>query len=129
MSTPCRDKKKIDKRVNKISLGLLSKNISFWFGKNTQLRTHIILKSIIFCAMRKLYFESGLEEFTIRAKQWIPDADTINARIKQKTKEEIITEFMKTQDELFFQTQEKYETPYKKSNSYGRHYRNTVLGK
>jgi hypothetical protein len=51
--------------------------------------------------MRRLYFESGLEEFAIRAKQWIPDADTINGRVKRKTKEGIITEFMKAQNELF----------------------------
>jgi len=101
MKIPRKDKKEIDKKVNKSSLSLLRKNIGFWFGKNAQLKIDIILKSIIFCAMRRLYFESGLEEFAIRAKQWIPDADTINSRIKRKTKEEILTEFMKTQNELF----------------------------
>jgi len=101
MKIPRKDKNEIDKRVNKSSLSLLRKNIGFWFGKNAQLKIDILLKSIIFCAMRRLYFESGLEEFAIRAKQWIPKADIIYKRIKRKTKEEIITEFMKAQDELF----------------------------
>lgn len=100
MKIPRKDKKKIDKKVNKISLSLLRKNISFWFGKNAQLRTHIILKSTIFCAVKRLYFESGLEELANRAKEWIPNADIIYKRINRKTKEEILAEFMKTQDEL-----------------------------
>ncbi|MEW6070259.1 MAG: transposase [Candidatus Thermoplasmatota archaeon] len=100
MKTSHRDEKKIDKKVNKISLGLLSKHISFWLGRNAIFKFVVVLKCIIFCAMRRLYFESGLEELKKRSKKRIPQADIIQKRIKRKKKEEIIAEFMKIQDEL-----------------------------
>jgi len=95
-----KDNKKIDKKVNKISLGLLGKNITFWFGKNAVLRAFAILKSIIFCAMQGLYFESGLEELKNLSKDWIPQADIIHKRIKMKSKEEIVGDFMRAQDDI-----------------------------
>lgn len=108
MMTSCRDNKKIDKRVNKISLGLLGKNISFWFGKNAVLKTVSVLKCIIFCAMRRLYFESGLEELQSMSKEWLPQADIIYKRIKRKSKEEILAEFMKIQNELLSKLRKKF---------------------
>jgi len=109
-----RDKKKIDKKVNKISLGLLGNNISFWFGKNAVLRTFAVLKCLIFCAMRRLYFESGLEELQNRSKRQIPKADIIYKRIKRKSKEEIFADFMKTQDQLLSKLRKKLRKPKRK---------------
>jgi len=95
-----KNKKQIGKKVNKIIFGLLTKNISFSMKDNTHYKLCILLKCIVFCAMRELYFESGLEEFTNRIKQKTPNADTVNRRIRKKTKEEIAEEFMKTQDKI-----------------------------
>lgn len=90
----------MNKKANKICLGLMSKQMDFSIGANACYSLSVILKCIIFCAMRKLYFESGLEEFANRAKEKLPNADTINRRIKKKTKEKVIAEFMKTQDAI-----------------------------
>ena len=90
----------MNKKANKICLGLMSKQMDFSIGANACYSLSIILKCIVFCAMRKLYFESGLEEFSNRVKERLPNADTINRRIKKKTKEKVIAEFMKTQDAI-----------------------------
>ena len=96
-----KNNKEINKRINKICLGLFTKHINFNIKDNATYKLLIIWKSILFCAFKGLYFESGLEEFTNRTINRIPNADTINRRIKEKTNLEIIKEFMKVQNKLF----------------------------
>jgi len=92
---------KINKQVNKSCLGILAKRINFDIGKNAKYKLRTILSCLIFCAMGKLYFESGLEELANRIRQKIPSADVVNRRIKKKSKEEVIQEFMEIQNDLF----------------------------
>jgi len=96
-----KNKIQISKKVNKLCLSVMSKTIKFQLGKNATYKMNILLKTILFCAMRGLYFESGLEEFANRIKQKVPNADTINRRIKQKSNQDILNEFMEIQNKIF----------------------------
>ena len=96
-----KNRKQISKKVNKLCLSLMSKTIKFSIGKNAKHKLNILLKTILFCAMRGLYFESGLGELANRIKEKVPDTDTINRRIKQKSSQEILNEFMEIQNKLF----------------------------
>lgn len=92
--------KKILHKLNKFTLAIIARSISFIIGKNSTYRTIDIIRVIVYASIRRLSVEGSSEELVSLGKGIICSPDVVQRRIYQKSELEILTAFKNSQEEI-----------------------------
>jgi len=107
------DDRELVGKVNMFAFSFAEGGIDFHGAWNAIYGFYHLWKTILFCALEGRYLENGVDRLDEKGRYAVPDADTVYARLKRKSVDEILAEFLAIREKMIRWLRKARKIPWK----------------